>query len=201
MKNCINISIGTDEITIKIADNATHKEVIESLNKKVTELKKLCEDENMPILIVGKILKNTEMQEIKEIIKKERDVKVKFETPEGLGLSSIKKTYNKEIKVSETKYYKGALRSGQRVEFEGSIVIIGDVNAGAEVIAGGNIAVVGALRGLAHAGAKGNKEAIIATVSMEAPQVRIANIIKELNKEDKGKKYAYAFCDQIVITE
>ena len=40
MKNCINIVMGTKEITIKILDNATHKEVLESLNKRITELKK-----------------------------------------------------------------------------------------------------------------------------------------------------------------
>lgn len=201
MKNCINIVMGTKEITIKILDNATHKEVLESLNKRITELKKLYKNEKTPILVAGKVLKNKEMQEIKQIIQEKIDVEVDFETPKELGLSGIKRTYNQEIKVSETKYHKGSLRSGQRVEFEGSIVIIGDVNAGAEVIAGGNIAIVGVLRGLAHAGAKGNKEAIIATVSMESPQVRIANIIKKLEQEDKGKKYAYAFCEQIVITE
>ena len=43
----------------------------------------------------------------------------------------------------------GSLRSGQRVEFEGSLVILGDVNAGAEVVAGENVVVVGILRGLA----------------------------------------------------
>ena len=65
-------------------------------------------------------------------------------------------------------------------EFEGSLVILGDVNAGAEVVAGENVVVVGILRGLAHAGAKGNKEAIIAAASIEAPQLRIANIVKEM---------------------
>lgn len=73
---------------------------------------------------------------------------------------------------------------GQRIEYEGSLVILGDVNGGAEVIAGENIVVLGILRGLAHAGAKGNKEAIIACSSIEAPQLRISNIIKERSKEE-----------------
>lgn len=73
---------------------------------------------------------------------------------------------------------------GQRIEYEGSLVILGDVNGGAEVIAGENIVVLGILRGLAHAGAKGNKEAIIACSSIEAPQIRISNIIKERTKEE-----------------
>ena len=48
------------------------------------------------------------------------------------------------------------------------------------IAAGENVVVVGILRGLAHAGAKGNKEAIIAAASIEAPQLRIANIVKEM---------------------
>ena len=59
-----------------------------------------------------------------------------------------------------------------------------DVNAGAEVIAGDNIIVQGNLRGLAHAGAKGNKDAIITAGNLEALQVRISNIVKEIDKTD-----------------
>ena len=83
-------------------------------------------------------------------------MQIKFDSPRTLGLHGIVKTYNKEIAISETKFHRGAVRSGQKLEFEGSIVIMGDVNDGAEVIAGDNIVILGALRGLAHAGAKGN---------------------------------------------
>ena len=82
--------------------------------------------------------------------------------PKGLGLHNIKRTFKREIAVSETKFHRGSLRSGQKLETEGSLVILGDVNSGAEVIASDNIVVLGALRGLAHAGAKGNEQAIIA---------------------------------------
>ena len=70
-----------------------------------------------------------------------------------LGLHGIKETFNKKIETSDTKFYKGSLRSGKKLEFEGSLVVIGDVNAGAEVIAGENIVILGSLRGLAHSGA------------------------------------------------
>lgn len=84
----------------------------------------------------------------------------------------------------EQNFIEEHLDLGQRIEYEGSLVILGDVNGGAEVIAGENIVILGILRGLAHAGAKGNKEAIIACSSIEAPQVRISNIIKERSKEE-----------------
>ena len=74
------------------------------------------------------------------------------------------------------------MRSGQVEEYSGSIVIIGDVNAGAEVIAGGNIAILGALRGLAHAGAGGNTKAIITANFIDSTQIRIANMVKEVEE-------------------
>ena len=79
------------------------------------------------------------------------------------------------------------------------------MNDGAEVIAGENIIVLGILRGLAHAGAKGNKEAIIAASSIEAPQLRIANIIKEREREeileDARRTYAYINSETKMIIE
>ena len=119
-----------------------------------------------------------------------------------MGLSNIKKTFLSEISVSETKFHKGSLRSGQRLEEEKSIVILGDVNSGAEVIAADNIVVLGTLRGLAHAGAKGNKQAIIAAGRLDAVQMRIANIVREFNREEEPLRkltYAYVDKDKIVI--
>ena len=108
--------------------------------------------------------------------------------------------YSLRKKIPELKkFHRGSVRSGQKVEFEGSLVILGDVNDGAEVMAVDNIVVLGNLRGLAHAGAKGNKEAIIAASSIEAPQLRISNIIKEREREEilesTRKTYAYVDAD------
>ncbi|HPT69809.1 MAG TPA: septum site-determining protein MinC, partial [Syntrophomonas sp.] len=55
-----------------------------------------------------------------------------------------------------------SLRSGQKYRSEGNMVVLGDINPGAEVIAGGNILVMGALKGIAHAGAYGDESAVIA---------------------------------------
>ena len=195
MKNCIMINTKRDKIVIRINDDANQEQIIESLKKKMQELKKLYKDEKMPIFITGKILKNKEIDEIQSIVKEYLDVAVDFESPRTLGLHGITKTYNKDIATSETKFHRGSLRSGQKIEFEGSLVILGDVNDGAEVIASGNIVVLGILRGLAHAGAKGNKEGIIAASSIESMQLRISNVVKEREKEevlsDTRKTYAY----------
>ena len=198
MKNCITIQLKKDEIWIKIKEEAEEKEIIECLEEKIADLKKLYKGDKTPIKVFGKVLKNKEIDEIKEIIKENIDVEVDFESPTTLGLHGIKKGFYQEIKSSETMFYKSSLRCGQKVEFEGSIVVLGDINAGAEVIAEENIIVLGEIRGLAHAGAKGNREAIIAANKIACPQIRIADKIKEFEKEEleEIKKYEYAYINE-----
>jgi len=69
------------------------------------------------------------------------------------------------------------LRSGQSVSFDGNVVILGDVNAGAVVTCSGDIIVLGALRGVAHAGAEGNTDAVVIAFRLEPTQLRIAGYI------------------------
>ncbi len=69
------------------------------------------------------------------------------------------------------------LRSGNVIRFAGDVTVYGDVNAGAQIEADGNITVMGSLRGLAHAGARGDGRAVVIAFDMNAPQLRIANRI------------------------
>ena len=200
--NYINVSQKNNLVIIKINSEANFTDIITQIKKKVTQLAKIYKEEKTPILITGKVLKNKEMDKIEEIIKEKLDVDVDFDMPKELGLSNIKKTFVQEVSNSETKFHRGSIRSGQRIEEEGSIVILGDVNSGAEVIAADNIVVLGALRGLAHAGAKGNRKAIIAAGRLDTVQLRIANVVKEINRDEEPlHREAYIFIneDQIKI--
>jgi len=67
------------------------------------------------------------------------------------------------------------LRSGTRIEFAGHVVVHGDVNPGAEIVAEGSVMIWGRLRGMVHAGSKGNKSAIICALDLSATQLRIAD--------------------------
>ena len=202
MKNCVSINLRKNEIIIKLNDDANQLEIVECLRKKLPELRKLYKDEKTPITVIGKILKNKEIDEIQELIKSKIDVEIDFDMPKSLGLSSIKKAFDKKIASSETEFHRGSLRSGQKLESEGSLVILGDVNSGAEVMASDNIVILGALRGLAHAGAKGNKQAIIAAGSVDTVQIRIANIVKEIDRDEEPlhkQAYISVIDDNIVI--
>ena len=140
-------------------------------------------------------LKKKDEEKIENIDKAENN---KESIKSELGLYGIKETFHKEINTSKTKFHKGSLRSGQKVEFEGSLVIIGDVNSGAEVIAEENIVILGTLRGLAHSGAKGNKNAIIAAEKILSPQIRIADKIAEFERQnfDKESIKTFAFLNE-----
>ena len=72
---------------------------------------------------------------------------------------------------------KRTLRSGQRIRYGGNVVVLGDVNPGAEVIAAGDIVVLGTLRGVAHAGATGSTAAIVAAFRLQPTQIRVGQVI------------------------
>ena len=181
MLNNIKISQTTEEIVLNVNVIAEIQEIIEELQNKIPKLRDFYQSSKIPIRVTGKLFTETEIEMIKKIINDEIDVEVKFDdVSDLLGLHAIKKTFETKTEISETKYITNCVRSGQKEEYSGSLVIFGDVNAGAEVIAGGNIAILGALRGLAHAGANGNTMAVISANSIDVTQVRIANLVKEI---------------------
>ncbi len=76
-----------------------------------------------------------------------------------------------------TLYHRGTLRGGQALHNLGHVVVIGDVNPGAELVASGDIVVFGSLRGVAHAGAQGDAGARVIALELAPTQLRIANLI------------------------
>ncbi|MNK50550.1 Septum site-determining protein MinC [compost metagenome] len=74
-------------------------------------------------------------------------------------------------------YLRTTVRSGQRLQHDGHLVISGDVNAGAEIVAAGDIVVFGTLRGVAHAGSAGDESARIIATNLRPTQIRIASLI------------------------
>ena len=105
---------------------------------------------------------------------------------QDLGLEiKIDQSSHREEKTSidsildgeEAVFLARTLRSGHKVAYPGHIVVLGDVNPGAELIAGGNILVWGRLRGVVHAGAEGDIEAVVCALDLSPTQLRIADKI------------------------
>jgi len=97
----------------------------------------------------------------------------------------------KTITENSGLFYKGTLRSGQTLEAKDSLIIIGDVNPGANVIAGGNVVVIGSLKGNVTAGSNGNRNAFIMALSMAPIQIQIADVVarsSDAKRIPKSKK-------------
>lgn len=98
--------------------------------------------------------------------------------------------------------FKGTLRSGQVIEHDGDVIVIGNVNPSATIVATGDIYVFGRLRGFVHAGAAGNVRAIVAAAYFEPIQVRIASVIRR-SPETYGHaaemEFAYLEGDQMAV--
>lgn len=179
----IKISQTTDEIILTVNVIADIKEILEELQIKLPKLRDFYQTSTIPIRITGRLFTDSEMERVKKLINEEINVQIKFDdTSKLLGLHAIKKTFESDTSLSETKFIQGSLRCGRREEYSGSLVICGDVNSGAEVIAGGNIMILGALRGVAHAGANGNTKAMISANYIEVTQIRIANLVTEVSE-------------------
>lgn len=83
------------------------------------------------------------------------------------------------------------VRSGQRIEYDGNIIVMGDVNPGAEIVASGDIVVLGKLRGTAHAGAKGDKKAEVFAFQIKPVQIRIGEVYTRAPEKEREKDSRY----------
>ncbi|MCK4260518.1 MAG: septum site-determining protein MinC [Halanaerobiales bacterium] len=107
----------------------------------------------------------------------------------------------------DTLILKRTIRSGQKVSYRGNMTIIGDVNPGAEVIASGDVIVMGHLWGVVHAGAQGNTEAEVYAISLQPTQLRIAHCIsrspdgKVIRKRGKIKPERAFIKDGFIVIE
>ncbi|MCL2817562.1 MAG: septum site-determining protein MinC [Clostridiales bacterium] len=91
----------------------------------------------------------------------------------------------------QTMLIQRTLRSGQNINFDGNVVVLGDVNHGAEVVASGHVLVMGALRGVVHAGAGGFEGATITALELAPTQLRIcSHITRSPDGEGSGENPA-----------
>ena len=95
--------------------------------------------------------------------------------------------------IDDPLYVKMTVRSGTEIRHSGSIIVFGDVNAGAELISESDIIVCGKLKGMAHAGVKGNAQAIVMALHLEATQIRIASFIARVETPSTS------FCPEIAF--
>ena len=107
------------------------------------------------------------------------------------------------MNLQDGRFYKGTLRSGQVLESETSIIILGDVNPGARVISKGTGVVLGSLKGNVYVGAAGGGSCFVAALSMDPMQIRIGDVIARCSDgaQTPGKKKKSADEPKIAYVE
>jgi len=146
----------------------------------------------------GSEFSQEQLEKIEEILRKYNN--------KVLGYKSQTKEPEKKIpEITEKKSLKiinKTVRSGERIEYDGDVLIIGDVNPDAYIIASGNIIVMGALRGVVHAGANGDETAIVMALKLMPQQLRIASFFTRSPDNPEVPEHAekaYVENNQIVI--
>jgi septum site-determining protein MinC len=181
---------GTSEaLIILIPEDMSFDQLIIQMAEKVKAAEKFFRGAKLKIIYRGKTLTNSEEEQlvkvmtdnsgviIESIRHEENSKPIEPSKPSKLSGVPQRKIFFKELEEGPCKFVRGTIRSGVRVMFEGNIVVLGDANPGSEIVASGNVVVMGILRGMVHAGADGNREAIVAALKLCPTQLRIADII------------------------
>lgn len=192
-ENIVTFKGTVNGLTIIINHEAGFEDVVSSMRLKIENAGKFFRGAKLAVKYKGRTLSDEEKSQLHELLKKESGATILSfdeEVAESSNSNTQTKTaaterknqikkymFFKGIEEGQTKFYRGTIRSGQLITFDGNLVILGDVNPGAVIEATGNIVVMGLLRGVVHAGSDGNKEAIVAALGLNPTQLRIADII------------------------
>jgi septum site-determining protein MinC len=200
VNNLIQIKGIRDGLLVSFAD-APWDELKQSLLVQIDERPAFFQGARLAMDVGTLVLKVNDLVELRDLLS-ERNVSLwavvsesptTEQTAQLLGLATrISKPRPEEQKqfvevTDETALflYK-TIRSGTRIEYPGNVLIVGDVNPGAEVVAEGNVIIWGRVRGMIHAGSKGNRNAFICALDLSPTQLRIADEVSAALKPQKN---------------
>jgi len=186
LKNIINFKGVKEGLVLQIDENIDFDSILKNLDGKSKKPSTLIENAHL-IGIIGKKLSYSEKAIMEDILIKK--FKINVLTLENFSYNKVvddKNSESNKIKAPEndTIFIENTLRSGNEVNSDGNIVVIGDVNPGAVLKAKGNIIVVGKLRGVAQAGIDGDNSAFIVANLLAPSQIRIGNVISRAPDND-----------------
>lgn len=215
MNNPVLIKGNKYGISLALNSELEFLELLEIIGEKFKESSKFFDTkQQVAISFEGRQLSTEEIQQILSVIKDNCSLDISYvidnssETLEIFQTAIIsekkemkvpspiqQEQYNPQIEhqplasnFDDGRFYKGTLRSGQTIHSNSSIIVIGDVNPGASVIATGNIIVLGCLKGTACAGCDGNEKAFVVALDMLPMQIRIGNVIARASDSIRPKK-------------
>ncbi|WP_368246273.1 septum site-determining protein MinC [Clostridium paraputrificum] len=188
---------------INIDKFGNFEEMLDALIEKLSKGKKFYKGSTLCITTKLSSLTEKDVESLKVVLFEEIGIKdIVFEDKDIKDKESESKIFN-GVYEGRTKFIRKTVRGGQCVDFQGNIVIVGDVNSGAEVYAGGNIIVLGSIKGNVYAGVGGNRKAIIAAFALQPEILKIGDIITISPDDFEKPKYPEVakVKDDVIIVE
>ncbi len=168
-------------LVVHIDESLSFDEAKEEVITRLKECEKFYRGAALAASFTGKKLSDEEIRELVDIITGNSELRITCVIDDDKFREEyFKKTLDeklREIEGNTGQFYKGTLRSGQILESETSIIILGDVHPGAKVIAAGNVVILGSLDGTVYAGVSGNMASFVVALEMRPVQIRIGDII------------------------
>jgi len=203
MANRQNVMIkGTkDGFILKLNDQCGFDVLKEELIEKLSVQYKAIDDSQLisaSIEAGNRFLTDEQKEELIEIVRSQKSLVV-----EEIHSNVITVDLAEElIRQREMSSMAGIVRSGQVIEVDGDFLLVGDVNPGGMIMAGGNIYILGTLKGIAHAGCYGNDEAVIVASQMLPSQLRISKHLNRAPDLDTNEQETHEMeCAYIDATE
>lgn len=189
--------------TFLFNDQAAFSEVIAAVDEELARANGFFRDSPVILHFGSRLIQREEWWNLKEILHREElllryavateQVSRELLYKEGLPVRDNIPPPTAEPRPASTTtpggnalYLRRNLRSGQKQTFDGDLVLVGDINQGAEILAGGDVIVFGTVRGMVHAGYPDNKDAVVIALNLTPLQLRIGRIIARA--EDNPKK-------------
>ncbi|MCL2189948.1 MAG: septum site-determining protein MinC [Defluviitaleaceae bacterium] len=211
---CVVLKGHKDGISVILDSKVSFEEIKKVLREKVSGAKRFFEGANATVSFKGRSLTEKQEKTLLDIIMSETTLDVAFVESEGFTMQPKKSapavtnsSTFAPVMEGDTAFYSTGLRSGQQVRYKGSVVVVGDVNPGSEIIADGNVIVLGALKGMVHAGVIGDDTCYISALSLTPTQMRIAGTITYIppeevaNSKDSGPARAYIKDGQVFVEQ
>ncbi|ERT38516.1 septum site-determining protein MinC [Fusobacterium animalis] len=200
MSNHVIIKGKNDRLVIALDPDISFLDICDILKTKILEARNFIGNSRMAIEFSGRTLTNEEENILIGIITDNSNIVISYifskreDSDEEIDLEHL----NPLIEEGKTHFYRGTLRSGSKIESDGNIVVLGDVNPSSIIKARGNVIVLGHLNGTVYAGLGGDDRAFIGAVHFNPIQLTIGmktitDIQNEIldstrvNKKDKFK--------------
>lgn len=185
MDNSVVIKGNKHGISVILDKDISFSDLKDILRDKFTKSAKFFGNSNMALSFEGRKLSADEESQLLDIISDSSDVNIvciidNDANTDKIFEDALKKAFSEipaPVSTSDGQFYKGTLRSGQVLEAESSVIVLGDVNPGGRIIAKGNVIVLGSLKGNAFAGANGNEDAFVVALEMNPMQIKIGDVI------------------------